>query len=93
MGARVDATAWTPPPVFKWLATVSKSGVDEMLRTFNCGIGMVLVVAAADAADVITMVERDGDACVAIGRLESRAAADVPQVVVERAESWGWPSC
>ena len=39
-----SAPEWVLPPVFKWLQAVAKLPQDEMLRTFNCGIGMVLVV-------------------------------------------------
>ena len=49
--AQVDGKSWTPPAVFKWLAKCSRAGEAEMLRTFNCGIGMVLVVGASDAKD------------------------------------------
>jgi len=51
-GARIDLTSWRLPPVFAWLA--GQGGLDEaeLLRTFNAGIGMV-VVAASDAADAV----------------------------------------
>ena len=52
LGARVDSGAWPRPPVFGWLAEAGGVGPQEMLRTFNCGIGMVLV-AAPDAADAL----------------------------------------
>jgi phosphoribosylformylglycinamidine cyclo-ligase len=41
--ARIDATAWQAPPVFLWLYEAGRISAQEMLRTFNCGIGMVLV--------------------------------------------------
>ena len=58
LGADIDLTSWRLPPVFGWLA--SKGGLDqaEMLKTFNAGIGMVLVV-AADQADALTALLRD----------------------------------
>ena len=50
MGAEIDLAAWTLPPVFGWLAQTGGMAQAEMLKTFNCGIGMVLVVGAARAA-------------------------------------------
>ncbi len=49
MGARIDLGAWAQPPVFAWLARAGELSQDEMLRTFNAGIGMVLAVAPAQA--------------------------------------------
>jgi len=52
VAAKIDATSWTMPPLFTWLAQEGQVAQDEMYRTFNCGIGMVVVMAAehADAA-------------------------------------------
>ncbi len=53
MGATIDLGAWTLPPVFRWLSDQGGISQPEMLKTFNSGIGMVLVV-APDQADAIT---------------------------------------
>jgi phosphoribosylformylglycinamidine cyclo-ligase len=53
LGAAVDLSAWTLPPVFRWLVDGAALDQAELLRTFNCGIGLCLVV-AADRADAIT---------------------------------------
>jgi phosphoribosylformylglycinamidine cyclo-ligase len=52
LDAHVDTTSWSLPPVFAWLAQHGPVAPDELLRTFNCGVGMVAIVdaAAADAA-------------------------------------------
>ena len=52
-GAQIDLGAWTLPPVFRWLAETGGMAQSELLKTFNAGIGMVLVV-AADQADALT---------------------------------------
>lgn len=44
LGARIDAAKWTLPPVFRWVMRAGTIAPGEMVRTFNCGIGMVLVV-------------------------------------------------
>ncbi|MDQ3991980.1 MAG: phosphoribosylformylglycinamidine cyclo-ligase [Actinomycetota bacterium] len=53
LGAALDPGAWTVPPVFRFLAEVSGTPEAEMRRTFNMGLGMVLVVDPAGAADVL----------------------------------------
>ncbi|KAH9044373.1 aminoimidazole ribonucleotide synthetase [Lactarius pseudohatsudake] len=49
LGARIDARAWVLPPVFRWLMRAGGIAAGEMARTFNCGIGLVLVVARDEA--------------------------------------------
>ncbi len=51
LGAEVDLNAWTLPPVFQWLAAEGGMAQDEMLKTFNCGIGMIAAV-SPDKVDV-----------------------------------------
>ena len=86
----LDATTWTPAPVFGWLATGSRAGTPELLRTFNCGIGMVLVVAAADADELLTLLGTHGEQAAVIGKLEPHKDGDGPQVLVNATEAWGW---
>jgi len=67
LGARLDLTAWSVPPVFGWLAEAGGIAQEEMLRTFNAGIGMV-VVAAPDRADALTDILRAaGETVVPLG--------------------------
>ncbi len=49
LGVKLDAGAWRLPPVFRWMADVGRLPAGELARTFNCGIGMVAIVAAAEA--------------------------------------------
>jgi phosphoribosylformylglycinamidine cyclo-ligase len=53
LACEIDLGSWTLPPVFRWLATTANMAEPELLKTFNCGIGMVLVV-AADRAEALT---------------------------------------
>ncbi|MEM7431405.1 MAG: phosphoribosylformylglycinamidine cyclo-ligase [Pseudomonadota bacterium] len=71
--AVVDTATWTPGPLFDWLADVGNVATDEMRRTFNCGIGMVLVVAAADASATIAALEADGERAWQFGTIASGA--------------------
>lgn len=52
LGAQIDLGAWDLPPVFRWLAQTGGMAEGEMLKTFNCGIGMI-VVCAADRAEAL----------------------------------------
>jgi phosphoribosylformylglycinamidine cyclo-ligase len=53
MGVRIDLDSWDLPPVFQWLAATGGMQSSELLKTFNCGIGMVLAV-SADRADALS---------------------------------------
>ncbi len=79
--AVLDASAWTLPPVFRWLAGVGGVAADEMLRVFNCGVGMALVV--RDPAAAIALLATHGEHAVAIGRIEAAGAdSAAPHIAV-----------
>jgi phosphoribosylformylglycinamidine cyclo-ligase len=70
LGARIDLSAWALPPVFRWLAETSGMEEAELLKTFNCGIGMIAVV-AADRAEVLTAaLEAEGERVCVLGAVE-----------------------
>ena len=82
--AVLDAAQWRLPPVFRWLAQSGGVAAEEMLRVFNCGVGMALVVRDADAA--IALLAAHNEPARRIGRIE---AADGPaQARVHTPESW-----
>ena len=69
LGVELRADAWTPPPVFGWLARFGEVVPAEMVRTFNCGIGMVAVVSMDQAATVIERLTAAGETVTAIGHV------------------------
>ena len=70
IAAHVDLSTWQAPAVFGWLQRTGRLDDAEMLRTFNCGVGMILVV-AKDAADaVVGLLSAEGESPVRIGQLE-----------------------
>ncbi|QDG78013.1 phosphoribosylformylglycinamidine cyclo-ligase [Labrenzia sp. PHM005] len=75
--ARIDLSKITVPPVFSWLGEKGGVAEAEMLRTFNCGIGMVVVVDAAEAASVQKVLEDAGETVAEIGRIEAAGSAPV----------------
>ncbi len=69
LACAIDLGAWTLPPVFRWLAETAGMAEAELLKTFNCGIGMMLVV-APDRADALTAVlEEMGETVARIGEI------------------------
>jgi phosphoribosylformylglycinamidine cyclo-ligase len=69
LGARIDLARVPVLPVFKWLASEGGIAQEEMLRTFNCGIGMIVVVSPKDADAVVQAFTSEGDKALAIGEV------------------------
>jgi phosphoribosylformylglycinamidine cyclo-ligase len=74
LGVQIDLAAVPVLPVFKWLAQAGNVSEPEMLRTFNCGIGMVVIVDAAQAEDVSAVLGRAGETVVSLGTVVPSAA-------------------
>jgi phosphoribosylformylglycinamidine cyclo-ligase len=70
MAAHVDLAAWRAPAVFGWLRRAGNLDDQEMLRTFNCGIGLVAVVEREGSGDVIRILRDAGEAPLPIGAIE-----------------------
>jgi len=70
--AALDASRWPRPAVFDWLSTQGRVGRDEMLRVFNCGIGMAVVVAANDEARALSLLAAEGERAWRIGTIVAR---------------------
>ncbi|WP_114649455.1 phosphoribosylformylglycinamidine cyclo-ligase [Pseudothauera hydrothermalis] len=79
--ARIDAAAWTLPPLFKWLKEAGNVATQEMYRVFNCGIGMAVIVSAADAEAAQTQLAEAGETVFRIGRIDTRADGEPPTIV------------
>lgn len=70
--ALITKTDWQMPPIFNFLRTKGKVSSEEMLRTFNCGIGMVLVVGAKDTEDVLRQLDALRERAFHIGEVAAR---------------------
>ena len=68
--ARLDARSWPLPPVFAWLARAGGLERAELARTFNAGLGLVLVVDPGKLAEVRTALEATGERVFEVGRIE-----------------------
>jgi len=72
LAVEIDCATWKPPAVFRWLAETGAIEPLGMARTFNCGIGMVAMVAPGDAATVMAALTAAGETVVGIGRVTER---------------------
>jgi len=76
--ARIDPSRWPRPPIFDWLQR--RGGIDdsEMLRVFNGGIGMVLIVPSEEASDILDRIHALGERAYRIGEIDVRTPDDPP---------------
>jgi phosphoribosylformylglycinamidine cyclo-ligase len=81
LAAALDRRAWHRPAVFDWLQRAGNVTDAEMHRVFNCGIGMAIVVAPADADAAIASLVADGERAALIGRIVPRADGAAATVV------------
>jgi phosphoribosylformylglycinamidine cyclo-ligase len=84
--ARLDARRWSMPAVFRWLCELGRVPTEDMLRTFNCGLGMIVVVAHADAARVAKVLAEAGESVWEVGVIEPAPTAEA-DCVIDHAES------
>ncbi|MFL5236471.1 MAG: phosphoribosylformylglycinamidine cyclo-ligase [Rhizomicrobium sp.] len=69
LDAEIDLSSWAPRPVFAWLAKTAGIEENEMLRAFNCGIGMIAIASEKTAGHVIDAFQENGDRATRIGNL------------------------
>ena len=72
---RIDLAAWPRPAIFRWLKEQGRVADAEMLRTFNCGIGMIVCVAPEDESLALDLLRATGEAVCSIGEIVSTAGA------------------
>ena len=80
--AEISRNAWPLPPLFRWLQQQGNVADDEMHRVFNCGIGMVVVVAEKDAARAQALLTRAGERVWRIGSVRRRRGNEAQTVVI-----------
>jgi phosphoribosylformylglycinamidine cyclo-ligase len=72
LAARIEAARWPRPPIFDWLQREGNVATDEMHRVFNCGIGLIIVVAPGDTASALARLTACGESATVIGSVERR---------------------
>ncbi len=82
MAVRLHRDAWALPPLFQWLQENGNVAEEEMLRVFNCGIGMVVIVPAAQAQAVASTLQAQGETVHHLGEIIERPGKGAAQVVL-----------
>jgi len=80
--AQIQADAWNRPEIFNWLQKKGRVTDSEMLRTFNCGIGMILCVCAEQTQQALELLNKDSDQAFLLGSVASRENDDDAYVVM-----------
>ena len=80
--AEIKAGSWTMPPLFTWLKAQGNITDIEMYKTFNCGIGMAVIVAKEHAVAAQKLLQDAGETVFEIGTIRAQAAGEAPTIVV-----------
>src|SRR5690606_18318851 len=87
LGIVFDLSAWELPPIFRWLSRTGSIPRAEMLRTFNCGIGMIAVTSPDDAERIERVFADSGERTFRIGTVAPPAEGE-PRIAFERPDAW-----
>ena len=80
--AVLNKSTWPVPPLFRWLQEQGNVAEAEMHRVFNCGIGMAVVVAEAEAGRALQLLRDAGEGAYRIGAIEARTRASPSTVII-----------
>ena len=80
--AEISKTSWTLPPLFQWLQAQGNITHSEMYKTFNCGIGMAVIVAKEHVSQAKQLLETNGETVHEIGHIRMQNIGEAPTVVV-----------
>jgi phosphoribosylamine--glycine ligase/phosphoribosylformylglycinamidine cyclo-ligase len=87
LSVKLDAKNWPLLPVFKWLKSTGGIENHELARTFNCGIGMVLVASKESASIIIENLKSEGEAIFTLGQVVPTIRGS-ERVQIENLECW-----
>lgn len=87
LGIKLDGRQWPLLPVFKWLKKTGNISTPELCRTFNCGLGMIMVVGEKDVERAINLLKSSGETVYTIGKVQEWTKG-VEQIQVEHTEHW-----
>ena len=79
--AQIDLSAWSQPPIFNWLQQQGNINQAEMLKTFNCGIGMIVCVASEDEEATLALLTQQGETVYRLGEISK--AETTEQVIYQ----------
>jgi phosphoribosylamine--glycine ligase/phosphoribosylformylglycinamidine cyclo-ligase len=87
LAAEVDVSAWEQPALFQWFKKAGGLSAQEYARTWNTGLGLVLVVAAEDADATVSSLTKDGEKAMVVGKLIARSNEE-EGCVLNKLETW-----
>ncbi|TPX55225.1 hypothetical protein PhCBS80983_g05496 [Powellomyces hirtus] len=88
VGVQIDARTWPLPPMFKWLKKTGDIADYELSRTFNCGIGMILIISKENLAEVTSLLKEAGEEVYQIGKLTKRSGKEEQVEVIGTETAW-----
>jgi phosphoribosylformylglycinamidine cyclo-ligase len=88
LSASLDAGSWPLPPVFAWLKQAGEVAGDEMLRTFNCGLGMVCIAAADRAQALGHLLSAAGERVYPVGRITNTGSDGARCIITSGERLW-----
>ena len=80
--AEIQKNSWTLPPLFQWLQAQGNIADHEMHKTFNCGIGMVIIVSQAHALQAAQILVSSGEQVFTLGQIRAQKTGEAPTIVV-----------
>jgi phosphoribosylformylglycinamidine cyclo-ligase len=80
--AEIKAASWQLPTLFQWLQAQGNIVPSEMYKTFNCGIGMAIIVAKEHATAAKELLEASGETVFEIGQIRAQNPGEAPTVVI-----------
>ena len=80
--AEINGKSWQLPPLFQWLQAQGNITHSEMYKTFNCGIGMAVIVAKEHAVQAIALLQANGETVYEIGKIRAQAVGEAATIVV-----------
>jgi phosphoribosylformylglycinamidine cyclo-ligase len=80
--AEIKKGSWDMPPLFTWLQAQGNVAESEMHKTFNCGIGMVVIVSKDQAKKAMDLLKAEGEQVFEIGFIRKQQAGEAPTIVV-----------
>jgi phosphoribosylformylglycinamidine cyclo-ligase len=80
--AEIRADGWQLPPLFQWLQAQGNIVPSELYKTFNCGIGMAVIVAKEHVAQAKQLLEASGETVFEIGHIRAQNAGEAPTIVI-----------
>jgi phosphoribosylformylglycinamidine cyclo-ligase len=87
LAAKIDVEKWELPSVYKWIVGTGRITQDELVRTFNCGIGMVVIVKPEKVELISNTLRQQGEKVFRIGELQHRKP-NTPKVLLKNTDSW-----